>query len=269
MRLIQDLRFAFRLLARTPAFTAIAILTLALGIGANTAIFSVVYGVLLRPLPYPEPSRLVTVQIAFPGGHLDNTDGSHALFWKEHQGVFEKVAILGGSADINFEGGSQPERIRAGHVTADFFGVLRLNPVLGRFFVAGEDQPGASEVAVISYGMWKRHFGGDPNVLGREIVLGDKSYAIVGVAPPGVHATLDADAWSPLDVRHDPLYIGTNYLFLARLKDGVSLEGANAQVKVLARQYERENPKGVRAQETAGVFPYLSDQTRGARPQLV
>ena len=265
---MQDIRYALRLLLRSPGFSAIAVLTLALGIGATSAVFSIVYGVLLRPLPYSEPERLATMQITYPGGHQDATDGARATFWKEHQQIFENAAILGGSTEANLERGNRAERIRTAHVTADFFRVLRVRPALGRVFAPGEDERGAAPVAVLSYGLWQRGFGGSRTVLGRGIVLGDRNFTIIGVAPPGMDSTLTADAWTPLYLQGDSLFGGTNYLFLGRLRDGISLDHANAQARVLAAQFLRENPKSARPRESAGVFSYRRDATRSAREPL-
>src|SRR5579863_7966100 len=169
--MLRDLRFALRLLGRNPGFAGVAMVTLALGIGANTAIFSLVYGVLLRPLPYPEAGRLMQIEQVFPAGRNSNTDGVHALFWKEHQHTMSSVAIVGGEGETNLAGGSAPERVAMSAVTADFFRTLRLAPVIGRDFAQGEDTA-AAPVAILSHSLWMRHFGGDASALGRAVTLG-------------------------------------------------------------------------------------------------
>jgi putative ABC transport system permease protein len=161
----RDLRYAFRTLAKSPGFATVAVLTLALGIGANTAIFSVVYGVLLRPLPYPHPERIISISRTYQG-ELDYSNFTAAGFdfWKEHNDLFQYVTA---STDTGFNlgGAGRAVRVRAGRVSVDYFRVLGVEPVLGRSFLPEEDEPGGANVTILSYSLWQRQFGGDPKAI--------------------------------------------------------------------------------------------------------
>ncbi|HET9399408.1 MAG TPA: ABC transporter permease [Candidatus Acidoferrales bacterium] len=264
----QDLRFAARMMRRAPMVTAASLLALSIGIGGTTAVFSLVYGVMLRPLPYQQPGRIVKIDPTYPGGKSDAADAKRYEFWKAHQSAFESIAADRGSAAVNMEGGANPERIRLRRVTADFFRVLLVSPSVGRLFLQDEDSPAAAPIAVLGYGLWKRSFGGDPSVVGRSVILAGKSYSIVGVAPAGMDSTLSADAFVPVDPPTDPLANGTNFAILARLKDGVTLEKANADMRVVANQFHSAYPK-TRPEESAGVFSYQAEAVRNVRPMLL
>ena len=264
----QDLRFATRMMRRAPMVTAASLLALAIGIGGTTAVFSLVYGVMLRPLPYQEPDRIVKIDPTYPGGKSDAADAKRYEFWKAHQTAFESIAADRGSSAVNMENGANPERIQLRRVTADFFRVLRVNPAAGRLFLHDEDSPASAPVAILGYGLWKRSFSGDPGVVGRGVILAGKSYSIVGVAPAGMDSTLTADAFVPVDPPTDPLANGTNFAILARLKDGMTLEKANAEMRVVATQFHSAYPK-TRPEETAGVFSYQAEAVRNVRPMLL
>src|SRR2546423_508285 len=195
----QDLRFASRMLRKNPGFTAVAVLTLALGIGANTAIFSVVNGVLLKPLPFPESDRLVEVMRGLKSGNDETVEASKFIFWQQHSRVFEAMAafdIFG--TGFNLASGGQPEHVTGMRVSADFFRVLAVPLPIGRGFTAEEGRPGGASVSVISNNLWKRQFGADPSIIGRTILLNDENYAVVGVMPVGFESRPSADIWVPL-----------------------------------------------------------------------
>src|SRR5262245_34648424 len=182
----QDLRFGFRQLLNKPGFAAVAVLSLALGIGANTAIFSLVDAVLLRPLPFRDPERLVMVwedasRIGFP---RNTTAPANYADWKAQNQVFEDMAALEGR-NLNLTEEGEPEKVEGQAVTANFFPLLGVKPMLGRAFTQEEDTPGANRVALISYGLWQRRFGGDPAVVGKEILLDGQKHTVLGVMPPG------------------------------------------------------------------------------------
>src|SRR5262245_8578394 len=181
----QDTRYGARMLLKNPGFAIIAVSTLALGIGANTAIFSLVNGILLRPLPYREPDRLVRLIQASPNLGLDTWGVSQADFaaYRDENRSFEMLALFTNSS-ANLTGDGEPERLPATNVTADFFNVFGVNPLLGRTFRQGEDAPGTSGVCVISYALWQRRFGGDPNLIGKSLTLNDTSTEVIGVMPP-------------------------------------------------------------------------------------
>src|ERR1700747_155726 len=186
----QDLRLGLRVLRKNPAFTTIVILTLALGIGANTAIFSVVYTVLLKALPYPQADRLVMV---YENVHLANYQNSrntpsagNFTDWMAQNTVFESMAAYS-NRSFNVTGSGEPLRVEGERVSAGFFSALQVNAVLGRVFTPEEDRPGASHVVVISEGLWRSHFASNPGVLGQRLILDDEAYEIVGVMPSGFH----------------------------------------------------------------------------------
>src|ERR1043165_2739076 len=182
--LFQDLRYGARILMKQPAVTLVAVVTLALGIGANTAIFSLVNGILLRPLPFREPDRVVRLIQASPNLGLATWGVSQADFaaYREQNRSFESLTLFtNGGANLTGEG--EPERLTVTNVSADFFKVFGVNPVLGRTFREGEDSPGKNGVCVISYGLWQRRFGGDQHIIGKTLILNNTPTEIVGVMP--------------------------------------------------------------------------------------
>jgi hypothetical protein len=193
---LRDMRYAVRQLARTPGFTVVAILTLGLGIGATSAIFSVVNGVLLRPLPYPDPASLVRVHEVVPQYGRFSVAPASFLDWRTQNTVFERIATYsGGSA--TFAAAEGPERIPNAAVSWDIFELLKVSPVLGRGFSEDEDAPGKANVIVLSHGTWQRRFGADPGVLGRTVTVSGAPMTIIGVMPPGFYfPSRDAEFWT-------------------------------------------------------------------------
>ncbi len=267
--LSQDLRFALRMMRKSPGITAIALLALALGIGATSAMFSLVYGIALRPLPYDDPSRIAALEIAGLDGHYMTADGRRFLFWRDHQTSFESVAAFMGGSHVNLESGDQPERIMVRSVTADFFRVLRVYPVIGRAFLPDEDHPAPAPVVVLGYGIWRRAFGGDMGVLGRPLILGSKVYTVIGVAPSGMDSTLAADAYIPVNPATSSFSDGFNFSVFGRLRDGVSLQQASNNMSVLAAQMRAANPKSIGNHETAGAYSYIDAVSGDVRPRLM
>jgi predicted permease len=238
--LLQDLRYALRMLAKNPAFTIVATITLALGIGANTAIFSVVNAVLLRALPYAEPDRLV---VLIREQHSGNTPANF-LDWKRDNHVFENM----GAAEAwsaNLTGIDKPEQIEGLHVTSNIFPVLGVHPIMGRTFTPDEDQLGHDHEVVLSYGFWQRSFGGSKDVVGRTIEFNGEPYDIVGVMPAGFRFApfwaTRAEVWSPLPLNPDDRIINSKRIF-ARLKSGVSLKQAQAEMSTIAGRLEKQFP---------------------------
>jgi len=267
----RDVRYALRRMRGNLLFTGSMMATLALGIGANSAIFSIVYGVLLRPLPYPEPDRIVTLQPSrlSTGLRTETADGGRYTFWRDRQKSFENMAAVRGASPANMETEQGSERVLNRPVTAGFFRVLAVVPALGRFFDSAEDRPGSAGAMVLSYGFWQRRFGGDPRVVGRNVVLGARSYTVIGVAPLKMVSTLAADLWTPLIVEQDLLARGANYVILARLKTGVTVAQGQAEMAVIGSQYIAFASGGALAKETVGVFEYGSEAVRGDRPALL
>jgi putative ABC transport system permease protein len=240
--LFQDMRFGVRMLIKQSGFTLIAVLTLALGIGANTAIFSVVNAVLLRALPYPEPVRLVRFCEINPGrGWLDfAVSAPNFAHWRKQQSVCEQLAAYEFNT-LNFTGSGEPERVASLGVTANFFSVLGVAPAHGRNFLPEEEQSGRNHVTILSDGLWRRRFGADPNLIGRQIQLSGESYTVVGVAPPRFQFTQGTELWAPLTLRTNSS--GHNLSVIGRLKPGVSLAQAQASMDAIARQLEQQYPE--------------------------
>jgi putative ABC transport system permease protein len=231
-RLMQDIRFAFRLLAKSPGFTSIAILTLALGIGANTAIFSVVNGVLLRPLPFRDPARLVLIaeKSPFP---VVSTSYENFSDWRDQSNSFERMQAVRSGA-ITLTGAGEPERLNVQMTTAGLFSMLGINPQVGRTFLPEEDRAGGTPVVLLSYGLWQRRFGGSTEILGKPINLDTRPYTVVGVLPAGFQVFQSADVFLPFAPWAATLPQDRNWhpgiLALARLKPGVSKEQANTEM---------------------------------------
>jgi putative ABC transport system permease protein len=241
----QDLLYGARVLSKRPGFTLIAVLTLALGIGANTAIFSVVNAVLLRPLPYENSHELVQIWGTHP--QLDTAPLSPANFldWVEQNRVFERIAAYTGQ-NFNLSGVDEPERIRATRVSAGLFELLRAQPALGRTFLAEEDQYGGHRVVILSHALWHRRFGGDPGVLGQTLTLNDQSYVVVGVMGPEFSfPRATTEMWTPIAFSQGERGTrDTNYIsVIARLQPRVTLEQARSEMEALARRQQEQYPK--------------------------
>ncbi len=237
---MNDFRYALRTLANSPGFTVIAVLTLALGIGPNTAIFSLVYGVLLKPLPYPESDRLVGLAETYQG-HRSELDVTYDEFryLEDHNPVFQRLAV---STDVGFSvfTGDIAERVNGLRVSKDFFATLGVRPALGRDFLAEEDQMGGASVAILSHGYWMRRFGGDPGVVGRAITLDGRPTIIVGVMPASFRWLSPVDVWSTMAQVARSIGGGENLHFVGRLKPGVSFEQAQARMQAVMAGFRQE-----------------------------
>ncbi len=240
---MNDLRFAFRQLRKSPGFTLVAVLTLALGIGANTAIFSVINAVLLRPLPYPQADRIVTLCESTAAQPEISISWPNFLDWKKESTVFEVLAV-GRRESFNLSGveGRGPERVSGFVVTAEFFKAVGMNPQIGRAFSEAEDKPGGERLAVISDALWLRAFNRDPSVLGRSINLHNQLYTVLGVMPPQMTSPSGVDVWLPLLRRVPNMWTRAMHPSLyawGRLKPGVSVVQAQAQMTAIAAGLER------------------------------
>jgi predicted permease len=226
--LLQDFRYAVRTLLRAPGFTLVAVVTLALGIGANTAIFSVLYGVLLRPLPYPEPDRLVTLEESWRGSR-DQMSVTYRefRFLEEQSRVFAPLAAMT-SVGFNIAGGGAAERVRGLRVSRDYFRALGVQPSMGRGFTDEEDQPGGPAAVVLSHGLWARRFGADTGLLGRTILLDGQPAVVIGVMAADFDPVAPVEAWSTLAQVGRTIGSGQNLEVIARLTPGLSLEAARA-----------------------------------------
>jgi predicted permease len=249
----QDLRFGLRMLAKAPGFTAVAVLTLGLGIGANTAIFSVVNGVLLRPLPYAAPGQLVRFFTVFPTEpHFPIAKADYQDL-RERTGSFSNMALYA-ERDLDLTVNDRPEHLAGMGVSYEFFQVLGVHPILGRDFEPNEQIRGNNHVAMLSNELWRTHFASDPNIVGKSLTLSGEPFTVIGVLPPGVqhvggdyHSTVhgeNVDVWWPIDLLPlDKFGRGAHFMNgLARLKPGIGVEQASADMNTIAAQIRRENP---------------------------
>ncbi len=243
---IRDLRFGVRMLARVPGFAAIAILTIAIGIGANTAMFSILHAVLLKPLPYQEPDRLVFVRDIQP--QLPDLPGSYHeyLDWKSNDQLFEKTGAYWGS-NVTLVGDGDPERLRGVRTSAEIFELLGMVPAQGRLLLTSDDPLTAEPVAVLSHGLWQRRFGADPSIVGKSIRIDDVTTTVVGVLQQGQSDLLptdlrrggEQDIWMPLRLSRETSSRGSHFLtIVARLQDGVGFPQAEAQIEQVAQNYK-------------------------------
>jgi len=246
---MSDLRFVFRVLTRAPGFTITVLVALALGIGATTAIFSLVNGVLLQPLPYPGSDRLVMLwqDLTPRGGPIDEW-ASPGVYrdWRDQRDVLASTSAVGGWNPALAVDGSAPDALSGEQVTSDYFSTLALTPAAGRWFEPREDLPGAPRSVVLSHGMWVSRYGASPAIIGRSITLGGEPHEVVGVAPPGARGVLVADAavWRPLRLNLSTPDYGNVFLrVVARLADGMSAREAQQRLTALARSLEPSQPE--------------------------
>src|SRR5215208_5548159 len=239
-RLIQDLRYAMRTLVKNKGFTAVAVLALALGIGANTAIFSVVKAVLLSPLPYPSPDRLVWLREVNPSNDIMDEPASAPNYndWRTGARSFEAVAAYADTG-ITLTGEGEPERVPGSAVSANYFQVLGVAPALGRGFLPEEETAGKNRVVVISHGVWQRLFGASPKALGQTLNIGGNPFTVVGVAPQGFKAPLRGakapEMWVPIVFNFDQSRRRSDFLsVVGRLKAGATVEQARAELSGIA-----------------------------------
>jgi len=237
--LVQDVRYGLRMLRKSPGFTAVALLTLALGIGANTAIFSVVYGILLRPLPYQDPSRLIVLNESTPRVGLVSVSYPDFQDWRVQSHAFSQIAAVG-AVTFNLAGVNQPENISGEAVSSNFFSILGMHPLLGRDFAPAEEKLGTAPVVLLTYQLWQSHLGGDPNVLGHTINLDGNGFTIVGVLPPDFRSIDKTDVIVPMGVwaTHNPEEVADrsergDMRVIARLAPGVSFQQARAEMDTI------------------------------------
>jgi putative ABC transport system permease protein len=241
----RDLHFALRSLAKTPGFTAIAIIVIAVGIGVNAAVFSVINTVLLKPLTYPDPQSLVQIKNTFAQG--SNPFGSVPEFnvLRQQTGIFAQIAAYDfGGAGLNLTGGDHPLQVQGIHVTGDYFAMFGAPVIAGRTFTAAEDQPNGGRVVVLSYGLWKSRFGGQSDVVGRTIQIDSQPYLIVGIIGKGFVTDPVSDLWLPFQFDLTSQSMAHYFLTAGRLKRGGTLTQANAQLKLVADQFRRQYPGG-------------------------
>ena len=274
--LIEDVRYGFRMLRKNPGFTAIALLTLALGIGANTAVFSIVNGVLLNPLPFPDADKLVSLFESKPNFQEGSISYPNFLDWQRENHAFTAIAAYRPDS-FSLTGAGQPEQVQGKMVSADFFSVLGVNPLMGRTFTAQEDQLGAGRVVLVSSGFWKRKLGSSPDVLGRRIVLNGEGYTIIGVIPASFHLTLpnfgdDGEVYVPIGQWDYPDFRDRSHALgmkgIGRFKPGVTLTQARADMDALMQNLASAFPQAD-AGEGATLVPLKQKMIGDIQPFLL
>jgi putative ABC transport system permease protein len=267
--LLHDLRYGMRMLAKRLGFTVVAVFTLALGIGANSAIFSVVNGVLLRPLSLDDPDRLIKIWETFLPGGQGTVSAPNLKDWREQNTVFNGIASYNFSS-LNLGGQDSPERLSGATVSTNFFDVVGVRPRLGRAFQIGEDEAGRNRVALLSHRLWQRAFGGDAGVVGKDVLLNGESYTVVGVMPPEFRfPSRLTEVWVPLVIPPDQVNNrGSHWMFtLARLKPDVGFEQAREQMVTIAKRLEQQYPDS-QAGRSVFLIPLQEETVQGIRPAL-
>ena len=234
--ILQDLRYGLRMLLKKAGYTSIAVITLTLGIGATTAIFTVVNAVLLRPLAYDHPERIMSLDPDLAGYRASNASETKFVFWREHNQSFDAVAATKGiGSGVNLSGANEPEFVNGVRVSADFFRVIGVHPALGRDFTAEEDSPGGEPVMILTDSLWRRRFGGDPQLLGKTVAINARDFTVVGVMPPGFRYGEHIDLLVPMRTNPASREEGHNYTVLGRIRPGVSQQQAAADTSITQR----------------------------------
>ncbi|HTT17575.1 MAG TPA: ABC transporter permease [Candidatus Sulfotelmatobacter sp.] len=272
--LFQDSRFAMRQLLKSPGFSAVAVLTLALGIGANTAIFSVVNGFLLRPLPFKDPDRIVRVwhtppAKSFPGMTMFSVSAANYFDWQRDNHVFEHMAIYN-YRGLSLTGVAQPLQVDASAVSSGFFEVLGVRPLHGRIFAPGEDQAGHTNVVVLSYRFWQEHFGANPDIVGRNVTMDGQNYLVAGVMPESFRFPEFAQMWTPMGWTDKERAVRGEHhsVVIARLRPGVDVKQAQAEMDTISQRLEQLYPADDKGWG-ALVVPLHEDLVRDVRPALL
>jgi putative ABC transport system permease protein len=262
--LLRDLKFSARSLLKRPALTFIAVVTLAVGIGANSAIFSFINALLLKPLPFPDPDRIVALWDKVPSRGVERNEVAVAnyLDWRAQNKSFEQLGIYRWWS-TNLSGAESPERVQGFQVTPNFLDIVGVKPMLGRGFSAEEDQPGKDSVALLTYSLWQRRFGADPNIVNKTIATNGITRTVIGVMPPEFNYPKGAEIYAPLAITPELARSRGNhaYLGIGRLRPGVSIEGAQAEFDTIASQLEKQYP----AENTGRgvvIYPILQDTVR-------
>jgi predicted permease len=269
-----DVQHALGTMRKAPLWTLVVTTTLALGIGLSTAIFGVVYGVLLKPLPYPNADRLVAIWNSAPGAYQRfNVSGLNWLTWRDRSRSFDDIALARVIANFNLTGSGTPERLQGARASSNLFRVLAVEPLAGRVFTE-EEQNSDAKVAVLSYGLWQRRFGGEPDIVGRKILLNGAAHEVIGVMPKDFeYPTTQFELWTPLYVPPDELQPGlnNNYVAVGRLQSNVSVAQAQADMSRLAQQFAQEHPEtrlAMGGYVDARVEPLLESNTIQIRTAL-
>src|ERR1043165_5615840 len=266
--MVQDLIYALRWLRKNRGFTVLAVLMLAVGIGVNTAMFSVINAVLLQPLPFPEADRIVWMNESGSDVKTRHLSYPNFLDWRQRNQVFESMSLFRGWS-VNLTGTDKPENLDARIVSADYFKVMRTPPLLGRDFTTEDDQPGAAAVTIISYAFWKQRFAGDPNIVGKQILLDDKPHTVIGITPqnfthqgpPPLWVLSGPQNWKGRDIRNAGNVI-------ARLKPGVTIDQARAEMNAIEQQLRQEHPVANGGADTVNVLSLQDNITKNVGTAL-
>ena len=272
---VNDLRYGFRTLRKSPGFTTVVLCTLALGIGANTTIFSVVHAVLLKPLSYQEPDRLFVVweSLAEPGFEKFRVAPGNYLDWRAQNRVFAEMAMFGASG-YSLTGEGEPEQLLGGRVTESYFRTLGVEPLMGRVFTKEEETPGRDKIVILSYGLWQRRFGGDKEILGEPVTFDGNLFTVIGVMPRGIYPTWVNSAgqiqfrpdhhqyWVPMALSNGFRTTRRSHVFgvLARLKSGVTFREAQVEMETIGRRLEQAYPENAKE---AVALTRLGDEVVG------
>jgi putative ABC transport system permease protein len=274
LNLLPDLKHGLRVLLKNPGFSAAAIIVLALGIGANTAIFSVVNAVLLRPLPFRDPARLVQVwhvppPKSFPGMTEFAVSAANFIDWQQQNDVFDKMSIYTGSS-LNLTGGEQPEALQGAAVSADFFSTLQVQPMLGRTFRPDEDEQGKNHAVILTYGLWKSRFGANPNIAGQSVNLDGQPYLVAGVMSPKFRFPGWAQYWTPMGWTDKERAVRGehHYMVIARLKTNIPIPQAQAQMNAISTRLAQQYPEDDKGWG-AVVVPLREQLVSDVRPALL
>src|SRR5581483_5100479 len=282
---MQDFRYAFRMLTKNVGFSLVAIIALALGIGANTAIFSVINAVMLRPLPFKDPNQLFALYERNPKVGYDQNNPSipDMIDWRNQSDVFDGLAMTAPNISVSLAGDNSPEHVNGSLVSAGLFQTLKVDPIKGRVFLPEEEDPGKSHVAIIGYGLWERRYGKYPNIVGRTVTLNGTGYTVVGIMPPGFQfpggsgtignttfAPQPADVWLPLALTPNLLAARSSHSnqVVARLKPGVTLQQAQAEMNTIQGRIGEAYPKEYVGTEVKFV-PLNSQVSDSVRPVLM
>jgi predicted permease len=271
MRFFGDIALAFRMLRKNPSLTVAALLAISLGIGANTVLFSVVEGVLLRPLNYPQADRIVELTRKFPGfDEAWSVAAAKFDFWRTHNRSFSAVAAISFVANpVNFDANGEPERVETLYTSSEYPAVMGVNPTRGRFFSRAEDVPNGGNYAVLTDAFWRSRLHRDSNVIGHALNLAGKAYTVIGIMPRGFESEPKADVLLPLQLAINPADHSNNYRVIARLKPGVTLAAAKRDMARVAGQFRQQYKTAIGPNESVGVVGYREWLTRGVRLPLL
>ena len=267
----QDMRYGFRVFARNKGFTLTAVLSLTLGIGLSTAIFSLTYSIILRAIPFPEPDRLVTLWLTNSAAAAANvprfnTNAGNWIDWRAQSESFEDIALTKAVTNFNLTGNGSPQRVQGGRATWNLFEVLHVSPLHGRVFTEEEDGR-AARVAVLGFGFWQKKFGGDAGIIGQNILLNDESYEVIGVMPQYFqYPSTDFDLWTPLFIPPDETrsQYSFNYRAVGRLKPGATVQQAQTETTAITRRWAQQFPSGPNAGQYGALVESLLDTTVGS-----